>query len=73
MVDGTPKRAIQMWTKTLVMLGTVMSVIGVASGQWVKWSTMKCLFEGGRGLTRSTWSLSKRIPVLENLPSSATV
>ena len=81
MVDGTPKCAIQVWTKTvsliLLIVGVVMSAIGVASRQTVKQSTQvskyQCPFEGGRELTRSTWTLLKCLSGVEKLPSGVTV
>ena len=39
MVEGTPKRDIHPLTKAWATVSAVMLEMGMASGQWVNWST----------------------------------
>ena len=63
-VDGTPKRAIQLETNACATVIAVMLGIGMASGHRVKRSIQVKRYTNpwheGRGPTRSRWTWSKR-------------
>ena len=65
MVEGVPKQAIQPEMSARATVSAVISGIGMATGQRVKWSMQVSRYayplEGGRGPTRLMWMWSKRM------------